>query len=150
MAAGTFTMYSSAKVKLATSGGVDLDSAVLRAKLFKGQAAASVSAAAGISLFSQIGTTNAAANCSVKTLGTVTLAKLSAGAVTAKWDCADLVITATGGNIASAQYLVIYQSNSAGGGPLVCWNKLSTAAFSVTSGNTLTITMPAAGLFVIY
>lgn len=150
MAAGTFTLYSSAKVKLATGTTIDLDAATIRCKLFKGQAAASVSAAAGISLFSQIGTTNAAANCSVKTLGTPTVAKLSAAALTAKFDASDLVFTAEGGNIASAQYLVLYQSNSAGGGPLICWNKLSTAAFTVTSGNTLTVTMPTAGLFVIY
>ena len=150
MAAGTFTMYSSAKVALATGALVDLNAATIRCKLFKGQAAASVSAAAGISLFSQIGTSNAAANCDVKTLGTPTVAKLSATALTAKFDASELIFTATGGNIASAQYLVLYQSNAAGGGPLICWNKLSTAAFSVTQTNTLTITMPAAGLFVIY
>ena len=30
------------------------------------------------------------------------------------------------------------------------WDKLSTAAFTVTSGNTLTINTPANGFFVIY
>jgi hypothetical protein len=143
-------MYSAAKVKLMTGATIDLDSTALRAKLFKGQAAASVSAAAGLSLLSEIGTTNEAANCSVKTLANTSLAKLSAGALTAKFDCDDVIFTATGGNIGSAQYLVIFQSASAGGGPLLCWNKLSTAAFDVTSGNTLTVTMPTAGLFVIY
>jgi hypothetical protein len=149
MAAGNFTLYSSAKVRLMTGATIDLDSTALRAKLYKGAAAGSVSVVAGVSLLSEIGS-NAAANCSIKTLSSCTFAKLSAGAVTSKFDCADLVITATGGNISSAKYLVLFQSASAGGGPLLAWCKLSTTAFSVTETNTLTITMPLAGLFVVY
>ncbi|MCC6359567.1 MAG: hypothetical protein IT450_12555, partial [Phycisphaerales bacterium] len=45
------------------------------------------------------------------------------------------VFTASGANITSIMYAVIYVS----GGKALCWSKLSTAAFSVTSGNTLTI-----------
>ena len=44
-------------------------------------------------------------------------------------------------------YLVIAASNTTGGNQALCWSKLSTAAFSVTSGNTLTIQVNAAGVF---
>ena len=148
MAAGTYTLYNRARKKL-VDGTFDLDTNVFRCKLFKAQAAASVSVST-LSLLSQIGTTNAAANCSAYTLSGMVLTAL-AGSATMKWDTsADLVFSASGGNIASVQYAVVYNSLSAGGGHVLMWCKLSTAAFNVTSTNTLTITTPANGFFVIY
>jgi len=147
MAAGAYTLYNKARKKL-VNGTFDLDTNVFRCRLFKGQAAASVSLST-LSLLSQIGTTNQVANCSSYTLSGVALTALAASA-THKFDANDLVVTASGGNMASVQYAVIYNSLSAGGGHLLGWCKLSTAAFTVTSGNTLTITQPANGLFVIY
>ena len=147
MAAGTWTLYNRARRKL-VNGTIDLDTPVLRCRIFKGQAAASVSAST-LSLLSQIGTTNRAANMSDYTLSGVALTAIAASA-THKFTANNLVITASGGNAASAQYAVVYNSLSAGGGHLLMWNKLSTAAFTVTSTNTLTITTPANGFFVIY
>lgn len=147
MAASAYTLYNRARKKL-VNGTFDLDTNVFRCKLFKGQAAASVSVST-LSLLSQIGTTNAVANVSAYTLSGIALTAL-AGSATMKWDSNDLVITASGGNAASIQYAVIYNSLSAGGGHVLGWCKLSTAAFTVTSGNTLTITQPANGLFVVY
>ena len=134
MAAGTYTLYNRARKKL-VNGTFDLDTNVFRCKLYKGQAAASVSLST-LSLLSQIGTTNAVANVSAYTLSGIALTAL-AGSATMKWDANDLVITASGGNAASIQYAVIYNSLSAGGGHVLGWCKLSTAAFTVTSGNTL-------------
>ena len=147
MAAGTWTLYNRARRKL-VNGTIDLDTSVLRCRIFKGQAAASVSAST-LSLLSQIGTTNRAANMSDYTLSGVALTAIAASA-THKFTANNLVITASGGNAASAQYAVVYNSLSAGGGHLLMWNRLSTAAFTVTSTNTLTITTPANGFFVIY
>jgi hypothetical protein len=147
MAAGAFTLYNRARKKL-VNGDIDLDTHGFRCRLFKGQAAASVSLST-LSLLSQIGTTNVAANMSSYPLAGIALTAL-AGSATMKFDANDLVITASGGNAASVQYAAIYRSMSAGGGHMLAWCKLSTAAFTVTSGNTLTITMPTNGLFVIY
>ena len=147
MAASAYTLYNRARKKL-VNGTFDLDTNVFRSKLFKAQAAAAVSLST-LSLLSQIGTTNAVANISAYTLSGVALTAL-AGSATMKFDCNDLVATASGGNAGSIMYEVIFNSLSAGGGHVLAWCKLSTAAFTVTSGNTLTITRPANGLFVIY
>lgn len=147
MAAGAWTLYNKARKKL-VNGTFDLDTHVFRCKLYKGQAAASVSVST-LSLLSQIGTTNAAANVSSYTLSGFALTALAASA-THKFTGNNLVVTASGGNAASVQYAVVYRSVSAGGGDVLMWCKLSTAAFTVTSGNTLTINTPASGFFVIY
>src|SRR5574343_447832 len=147
MAAGAWTLYNNARKKLVT-GVIDLDTSVLRCKLYKGQAAGSVSVST-LSLLSQIGTTNAVANVSAYTLSGVDITALAASA-THKFTANNLVITASGGNASSAQYAVVYNSLSAGGGHVLMWCKLSTAAFSVTSGNTLTINTPTNGVFVVY
>ena len=149
MAAGTWTLYYSAKRKL-VNGTLDLDTNVFRCRLFKAQAAASVSAPT-LSLLSQIGTTNRAAGVSDYTLSGPSVVALSAGAVgTSKWSAPNLVITASATAASSVQYAVVYNSLSANGGHVLMWCKLSTAAFTVTKGNTLTINTPAAGFFVIY
>ena len=58
-------------------------------------------------------------------------------------DATDLVWTASGADMTSVQFLAISES----GGKLLCWCALSTAAFSVTSGNTLTVSFNSAGIF---
>jgi len=145
MAAGNFTLYNSAKRKLQTAD-IDLNAGVYKARLYKGQAAASVSNANGVSTIAGIGTSNACANCSDKSLAAFSVGAL-AGSATQRFTSTDLVFTATGGNIGSAQYMVIWES---AGGELLGWVKLSTAAFSVTTGNTLTVYNPTNGWFVTY
>lgn len=147
MAAGTWTLYNNARKKL-VNGTIVLGTSVLRCKLYKGQAAASVSVST-LSLLSQIGTTNAAANVSAYTLSGYSLTAI-AGSATHRYWANNLVYTASGGDAASVQYAVVFKSASAGGGDVLAWCKLSTAAFTVTSGNTLTITTPTNGFFVIY
>lgn len=147
MAAGTWTKYNKAHAKL-VNGTIDLDTNEFRMKFFKAQAAASVSVST-LSLYSQIGTSNAVANMSAYPLTSVSVVAVN-GSATYKFTANDIVATASGGNASSIQYAVIYQSLSAGGGHLLAWCKLSTAAFTVTSGNTLTVSTPANGFFVIY
>jgi hypothetical protein len=65
-----------------------------------------------------------------------------------KWDATDLVFTANGANLSNIKFAVIHLSNtSVTSGYPICWSKLSTSQFSVTSGNTLTIQFAAAGIF---
>ena len=144
MAAGTFTLYNSAKRYLQT-GQIDLDTSTLKVRLYKGQAAASLSNQA-ISTISGLGVSNAAANCSDKTLGSISVEALN-GSATQKFKSADIVFTATGGNIASALYMVMWESTN---GKAIGWCKLSTTAFAVTQNNTLTVYAPTNGWFVTY
>lgn len=59
------------------------------------------------------------------------------------FDCADLVFTASGSSLINVKYAVIGVS----GGKALCWSKLSTSQFTVTSPNTLTIVIHANGIF---
>ena len=148
MAAGTWTLYNNARKKL-VNGTFDLDASVFRCKLYKAQAAASVSVST-LSVYGQIGTSNAVANVSAYTLSAVSLTAIAASA-THRFFANNLVFTASGGNATSIQYAVVYASGaSANASHLLMWCKLSTAAFDVTQTNTLTINTPTNGFFVIY
>lgn len=154
MAAGNFTLYRAAKKRFldGTTPLLDLDTTALRAKLYKAGAATTLSAANSYSLLSQLGTTNETANVkggNKKTITSCTVFPLSAGAATLVFDTGNLIFTASGGAI-STQYMLIFQSASAGGGPLLGWVKLSTSGIEVTSTNTLTVNAPTNGWFVAY
>jgi L-amino acid N-acyltransferase YncA len=58
-----------------------------------------------------------------------------------------LVFTAIGGSLTNIKYAVIRTSSGAGAGKVVCFSTLSTAAFTVTVGNTITISPAATGVF---
>lgn len=65
-----------------------------------------------------------------------------------KFDATDLVFTASGANLSIIKYAVIHNSiDTVTSGHLLCWSRLSTSEFSVTSGNTLTIQFATAGIF---
>jgi len=141
MAAGSYTLYNEAK-KYLNTGLIDLDTNVLYDGLYK-----STSNASTYTLSNTSELTNPVSGggyTGAKILGSVVV---TAGASTKqiKFDAADSVFTASAGNIGSVMYSVIYAS----GGKLICWAKLSTAAFTVTTGNTLTNQYNAAGIFTI-
>ena len=60
-----------------------------------------------------------------------------------KFGAADIVVTASGSSLINVKYAVIGVS----GGKALCWSKLSTAQFTVTSPNTLTIQFNSLGIF---
>ena len=138
MAASAWRAYNEAKKYLLTAD-LDLNAATMRIKLVKGTAAANVSAYTR-STFASI--TGLPSNTSVKAL-TDPIVTAIAGSATIKFDATDMVFTASGGDATSVQYAVIGIS----GGKALGWCKLSTAAFAVTSGNTLTIAFNANGIF---
>ena len=149
MAAGTWTIYDKAIPKM-FAGTINIGTTALRCRIFKAQAAASVSNFA-LSTITQIGVTNRAAAMSDYTLS---VAKFSvyAGSTTLKMEANNIVVTASGaGGATSLMYAVVYASGaSANALHALMWCKLSTAAFPVTDTNTLTITAPTTGYFVVY
>lgn len=60
-----------------------------------------------------------------------------------KFDSTDLVFTASGSSLINVKFAVIGVS----GGKCLCWSKLSSSQFTVTSPNTLTIQMASTGIF---
>lgn len=65
-----------------------------------------------------------------------------------KFDVDDVTWTATGGAINSIKAAIIFTSgDSAGACHVLCWSQLTTNAFNLASGNTLTVQMNSAGVF---
>jgi len=58
-----------------------------------------------------------------------------------------IVFTANGASLNNIKYFVLRNSTGAGNGRVVCYVTLSTAPFTINTGNTLTILPPAAGVF---
>lgn len=67
-----------------------------------------------------------------------------------KFDADDVTWTATGGAINSIKAAVIFASGaSAGACHLLAWSQLTSSAFNLASGNTLTVQMAANGVFTV-
>lgn len=77
----------------------------------------------------------------------VTWTETGSGTGVWRFTCADEVFTASGGDFAQARYLVLYNDTpTSPADPLVGFLDYG-AAFTLTSGNTLTIDVGANGLF---
>lgn len=145
-AAGAWTFYNEAK-KYLMSGDIDLNSATFRMGLYT---SASNFATATLSRHDQATNEIADGNgysTSGKALTGVTWTA-GASASEMRFDCTAVIWTATGGNIANIKAAVIFiEGASAGARKLLCYSQLSTAQFTLTTGNTLTITPSANGIF---
>ena len=143
MAAAAWRVYNGAKQHL-LNGTIDLDATnVLKMYLYKSTSSASTPA---LSTLAALTTGFRVAGGGFKGAKFMTgSVKAGADASQKKWSAAARVFTASGAAIGSVMYAVLAQS----GGKLVAWSKLSTAAFNVTTGNTLTVTMNALGIFTI-
>lgn len=135
MAASAFNMYNNSKRYL-VDGTLDLDTDTIVASLYKSDSNASTFT---LSLSSELTNPVTTGGYAPQTL----VIAISDNGLSTGVDATDLVWTASGADMTSVQFLAISES----GGKLVCWCALSTAAFSVTSGNTLTVTFDAAGIF---
>lgn len=144
MAASAWVVFDSAKHKLC-NGTIDLSGGNFRLSLHGTGASANL--AGDITILGSVGTAASGGGYSAIALsGVAWTAGTSAGQQ--KFDCTDPVFTASGANLADVRYAVIYQSGaSAGANYLLCYAALSTAEFDVTTGNTLTVQMNAAGIF---
>lgn len=141
MAAAAFKVYNEAKQYM-LNGTIDLDAATIRMALYKSTSNASTfTLSTGASVTNVV---NAAGYTGTKSLTASMIA--GANASTYKFTFANVIFTASGADVTSIMYALIFVS----GGKAICWSKLSTAAFSVTSGNTLTIAANAtSGAFTI-
>ena len=141
MAATAFSLYNTAK-KYIGNGTIVLGSAAFKMKL-----CTSASNASTFTLSTFAGVTNEisarggyAANGKALTTMVWTV---GASAKSYKFDCDDVVFTASGSSLINVKFAVIGVS----GGKALCWSKLSTAQFTVTSPNTLTVQINALGVF---
>lgn len=131
MAAAAWKVYNEAKQYM-LNGTIDLDAASLRMALYKSTSNASTfTLSTGASVSNGVTT-----NLSGSGIRSLTASMIAgANASTYKFTFANVIFTASGGDVTSIMYAVIYVS----GGKAICWSKLSSAVFTVTSGNTLTI-----------
>ena len=144
MAATAWQFYYEAKKKIG-AGDIILDAGIPKMGLHSSTSNAST---ATLTLKSEV--TNEIAAAGGYAAGGRTIASVAwtiAGA-SVKWDASDLVFTAVAANLSLIKFAVIhFSAGSTTSGPLLCWSRLSTADFSVTTGNTLTIQFAAAGIF---
>jgi hypothetical protein len=148
MAATAWAFYHEAKHKLAVgdTSGFNLSADIFRLALYKTAATAPADDKT-LSIQSQISNQCTGGNYTAggKALSATTWTATATSVQ--KFDGCDWVITASGSAITSVLFGVICNSIAATSGFLLCFSQLSTAAFDVSSSNTLTIQMNAAGIF---
>ncbi|HET7377391.1 MAG TPA: hypothetical protein VFK30_11830 [Anaerolineae bacterium] len=146
MPASQWTFYNSAR-KHMMDGTIDLDSANFAMALYtSGSNAATVTLSTKGSVTSEVLEANGYSS-SGKPLTAVTWAA-GASAREMRWNAAAIQWLASNGDIADVKYAVIWMLGAtAGDRKLVCYTQLSTSQFTVTSGNSLTVTPSANGIF---
>ncbi len=143
MAAGAWTVYNEAK-KYIGNASLNLSTA----KRITLHTSSSNANTATLSIYSEL--TNevseaAGYSSSGKALATVAWT-VGASAGSYKFDADDVVWTGTGGSIANIRYAVISNTSGGASGKLLCRSALTTTAFTLASGNTLTLQMASAGI----
>jgi len=154
MAAGPWKVYTRAK-RLLGSGSITLGAGIFRMSLHRASASANILRVSngGISTFASV-TGEISATGGYVTGGRTILpatGRWTVGASTRQmrftYTTAGLVFTASGASLSNIKYALIRNSTGAGAGKALCFCTLSTAAFTITSGNTLTISPNASGVF---
>lgn len=152
MAAGTWKIYAKAK-KYFGAGTITLGAGVFKMSLHRASASAAILVLSTRSTFASIPGEISATGGYVaggRNLLPAT-AQWTVGASAKQYkftySTVGLVFTANGGALTNIKYAVIRNSTGAGAGKVLCFCTLSTAAFTVTTGNTLTIKPAATGVF---
>ena len=153
MAAGAWVIFTRSKRNLATtSSGIHLDG-VFRMMLCRASASAALLGITntGISAWSQVPGEISARGGYAANGRSIPAIKWTVGASTKQmkfsFTTAGLVFTASGSALNNIKYAVIRNSTGAGAGKVLCYCTLSTAAFSISNPNTLTILPAATGVF---
>jgi len=146
MAATAWIFYNEAKKKIGNNV-IPLDAGIFKMQL---HTSASNASTATLSIASEV--TGEIAVAGGYAAGGRTLAgvawTIAGDPSSVKWDATDLIFTASGANLSIVKFAVIHNSiTTVTSGHLLCWSRLSTSQFSVTSGNTLTIQFATAGIF---
>lgn len=146
MAAGAWAFYNEAK-KYLGQGDIDLNGSTFRMGLYT---SASTANTATLSRHDQVDNEVTEGNGYSSSGKALTGVSWTAGASASefRFNANALVWTATGGNIANIKFAVIFiEGASAGARKLLVRSQLSASQFTVTQGNTLTITPSANGIF---
>ncbi len=141
MAAGAFTIYNEAK-KYIGNGTLVLGTTAFKLKLTNSGSNAETLTLSTLASVSGEISARGGYVANGKALATMAWT-VGASAKSYKFDADDLVFTASGSSLINVKYAVIGVS----GGKALCWSKLSTAQFTVTSPNTLTIQFNSLGIF---
>lgn len=149
MAAGAWTFYNKAKRNIGI-GALPLTTAATQFRMTL-HTSASNAATATLSTYGSVN--NQVANAagyttSGKAFNNVWTAGASAGQYRFNTSTIGTFWSATGGSISNVKFAVIWTSGaSAKAKKLLVYSQLSTLAFAVTSGNRLTISPAATGIF---
>lgn len=145
MAEQAWRIFSKAKQYL-MDGSIDLDTDTFNITLHTSAAALTTASLSTLTVIGSVGsevTSTSGYSTSGTALQSVTWAS-GASAGEQRFDCADVVVTALGSDIANIKFAVI---SEAAGGLLLCYSRLSTSQYTVTAGNTHTITIASGGIF---
>lgn len=149
MAASAWQLYNSAK-KYIGNGTITLGAGVFKMVLAKASSNASTFT---ISTFASVTNEIAAAGGYVaggRNLVPATaqwVAGASAKQMKFTQTTTGLTFTASGANLTDIKYAIIRNSTGSGAGKLLCFCQLSSANFTVTTPNTLTVIPAATGIF---
>ena len=149
MAASAWQLYNSAK-KYIGNGTITLGAGVFKMVLAKASSNASTFT---ISTFASVTNEIAAAGGYVAGGRNLVpapaqwVAGASAKQMKFTQTTTGLTFTASGANLVDIKYAIIRNSTGSGAGKLLCFCQLSSANFTVTSPNTLTIIPAATGIF---
>ena len=152
MAATAWAFFNDAKKKIGQSAaGIRLDAGIPKITLHTSAARLNTSASARVlsTLGSVSGELAVAGGYAAggRTLSNVVWTQ-GGDPASVKWDADDKIFTASAANLSNIKFAVIHFSAGAvTSGALLCWSRLSTSQFSVTSSNTLTIQFAAQGIF---
>jgi len=137
MAAGAWTFTNAGRTSL-LNGDFDLDSDTFKIALF--QSTSNI----GSGSTTYAGLTNEVANANGYTTGGASTTVSLSGTTTVTVDATDVTWTASGGSI-TARFAVLYEV----GGKVLCYCLLDStpADVTATTGNTLTVTINASGVF---
>lgn len=152
MAAGTWKIYAKAK-KYIGAGTITLGAGVFKMSLHRASASAAILVLSTRSTFASIpGEISARGGYAAGGRNLVpATAQWTVGASAKSYKFTQttlgLVFTASGSSLSNIKYCLVRNSTGAGAGKVLMFCSLSTAAFTITSPNTLTIQPAATGFF---
>ncbi len=141
MAATAWLLYNKAKLNIG-NGTIVLGTTAIKMKL---TTSASNASTFTLSTFASISNEISARGGYVaggRALASQTWA-VGASAKQYRYGAADLVFTASGSSLINVKFAALGVS----GGKALCWSKLSTSPFTITSPNTLTVQVNSTGIF---
>lgn len=152
MAAGTWKIYAKAK-QFIGNGTIILGAGVFKMQLHRASASAAI-------LVLSTRSTNASIPGEISAVGGYAANGRNLLPATGSWvvgasakqykftySTVGLIFTGSGAALNNIKYALLRNSVGAGTGKLLCFCTLSTAAFTIANGNTLTIAPAATGVF---